>query len=187
MSTVEERADGSLHTDLVLKHWKARLVVSTILLVVSLVGIIITCMGRTGSGGSSFSRWYWTCSVVVFAVLSLWMSRIDRPKPRKITGVAIWHGVLHWLALLIIIFHVHLLVYAGIADNITAGLVILLLLALTTFLAGLYYDSIFALIGGLLFILAVLATLLYQYILLVAIIALVIIAVVIYWMYHRKK
>lgn len=81
--------------------------------------------------------------MVVFAILSLFLSRTDSPKPRRIEGLAIWRGIVHWLALLIIIFHVHLLVYAGIADNITAGLVILMLLALTTFLAGLYYDSTF--------------------------------------------
>ena len=165
-----------------IRHGKARLTVSSIMLVLALIGVIITCMDRE----SSFSRWYWTGAVVVFAILSLWMSRIDSPKPRSIKGLAVWRGIVHWLALLIIIFHVHLLVYAGIADNITAGLVILMLLALTTFLAGLYYDSTFMLIGALLFVMGVIATMLYKYVLLVSVIALVVIGLIIFWLYRRS-
>lgn len=164
-------------------NWRSRMIVSTILLLLSLIGVIITCADRT----SSFSRWYWTGAVVAFAVLCLWLNRIDLPAPRRVKGLAVWHAVLHWGALLVIILHVHLLVYAGIADNITAGLVILMLLALTTFLAGIYYDSTFILLGILLFILGIVATLLYQYILPVAVVAVIAVAVVIFFLYRKKK
>ena len=182
MNVAETKTVTNVHEELPLKHWKARMVVSSILLFLSLVGVVISCLVRE----TSFSRWYWTGAVIIFAVISLWLSRKDGPKPKRVTGLAIWHGALHWLALLVIIFHIHLLVYSGITDNITAVLVILLLLALTTFLAGLYYDSLFTLIGIILFILAIFTTLLYQYVLLVVIIAVIVIAAVIYWLYRRK-
>lgn len=182
MIAAEDKTVATVHNDVALKYWKVRMAISSALLFLSLVGVIISCLGRE----SSFSRWYWTGVVIIFAILSIWLSRKDGTKPKRVSGLALWHGALHWLALLVIIFHIHLLVYTGITDNITAGLVILLLLALTTFLAGLYYDSIFALIGVILFILAIFTTLLYQYVLLVVAIAIIIIAAVIYWLYRRK-
>ncbi len=182
MTAAETKTVATVHDETALKHWKVRMVISSVLLFLSLVGVVISCLDRE----SSFSRWYWTGAVIIFAILSLWLNRKEGTKPKRVTGLAIWHGALHWLALLVIIFHIHLLVYSGITDNITAGLVILLLLALTTFLAGLYYDSIFALIGIILFILAIFTTLLYQYVLLVVIIAIIVIAAVIYWLYRRK-
>ena len=182
MSDAQDKKVTTVQDDHTLKQGKVRLVVSSILLLLSLVGVLISCLDRE----SSFSRWYWSGTVIIFAILSIWLSRKDPAKSKRITGLTLWHGALHWLALLIIIFHVHVLVWSGITDNITAGLVILLLLALTTFLAGLYYDSTFALLGIILFILAIFTTLLYKYVVLVVIIALIIIAVVIYWLYRRK-
>ncbi|MEA1929025.1 MAG: hypothetical protein U9N73_12535, partial [Candidatus Auribacterota bacterium] len=113
--------------EITIRHARARLTASSIMLVLALIGVIITCLDRD----SSVSRWYWTGGVVLFAILSLWLARVDSPKSRRVKGLTVWHGIVHWLALLVIILHVHLLVYAGIADNITAGLVILMLLSLT--------------------------------------------------------
>ncbi len=185
MSKVKTKTRDSVSAadlDLSIRNWKRRLTVSTILLIISLAGVIITCLDRN----SAFSRWYWSAAVIVFAVLSIWLSRIDSAA-RHLQGRTVWHAVLHWVALLVIIFHVHLLVYAGIADNITAGLVILLLLALTVFLAGLYYDSTFCFLGGVLFVLAVISTLLYRYVLLVAVIAILAVALIVYLLYRKKS
>ena len=174
---------ASPHLKISVRNWKKRLVVSTILLIISLAGVIITASLERNT---SFSRWYWTGAVIVFAGLSIWISRVDIPG-RRIRGVTVWHSFLHWFALLVIILHIHLLVYAGIADNITAGLMILLLLALTTFLAGIYYDSTFCWLGTVLFVLAVVSTLLYRYLLPVAIIAIIAVALIAYLLYRKKS
>ena len=72
------------------------------------------------------------------------LDRVVAPAPpRDDVGARITYAVLYWGALLVAVQLVYLLVNAGRINFESAGLVILLLLALTTFVQGIYADSRF--------------------------------------------
>lgn len=159
-------------------HWKVRLGISVLLLILSLLGMIITDFKP------NVSLAYWNIMIPVFALLCLWLSWIDYHDKKRFTGITLWHEFLHWVATLVTVYMVATFVHAGIVSNITAGLFVIMLLALSTFLAGIYIDSTFLLIGIALGIFAVVAVLFFKYLLIVIVpvcIAVILLLIYIYW------
>ncbi|MCF7852833.1 MAG: hypothetical protein K9M07_06300 [Simkaniaceae bacterium] len=121
--------------------WRARLIVGLTMLLLSFVGLIFSDLIRGGA-------WtYWRVMVPVYAVLSIWLSWYLRRKSHKVTAIKIWHEILHWVALIMGVYLVSLFVSMGIVGRFEASLQVLIMLALTTFLAGIYHDVIFIIIG----------------------------------------
>ena len=83
-----------------------------------------------------------------------------------------------WFGLLVAVRLVYLLLHAGRLDNENTGLIILLLLALTTFFAGIHLGWRLCLVGGFLGAALVAATYLEEYVWMLVIIAMVILAIV---------
>lgn len=93
------------------------------------------------------SHWYWLAMVPIFfsACLFLeWHASIDSGVPAK---TIIIKQVQHWLGLLGAVYLAFFLRQIGSLDNQTTGLVLLLLLALSTFLAGVTMGWMFRLLG----------------------------------------
>src|SRR3990167_6468032 len=149
-------------------HFKARLVVSLILLIFSTIGVFIAVFAPT------FSWHYWLFIVPIFAVLCIWLSWYVS-RSHKIPGSTIWHEIVHWLALLVAVYLVSIIVNVGIINYLAGALFILILLALTIFLAGVHFDAIFMLIGALLGLLAVCSALFVKYLIVIMIPAILII------------
>jgi len=112
-----------------------------ILLFLSVLGVAIT------DGFETLGHWYWTAMVPVFfgACLYLeWQTSLASGLPTK---TIVFKQIQHWLGLLVGINLTFFLRKIGSLDNQTTGLILLLLLALTTFLAGVTMGWLFRLLG----------------------------------------
>lgn len=101
-----------------------------ILMFLSILGVAIT------DASERMSHWYWLAMVPVFfgACLYLeWQNSLESGVPTK---TIVLKQIQHWLGLLAGIYMTFFLREIGSLDNQTTGLILLLLLALTTFLAG---------------------------------------------------
>jgi len=94
--------------------------------------------------------WYWLAMVPVFGGISLFAGW-SRARAQGMTAVGVLRSqLLHWVALAVAVCLVFLLGYTGRMSSEDAGLVALLALALTTFLAGVHFDWRYCVVGALL-------------------------------------
>lgn len=135
-------------------------------------------------------RSYWLYSrlmAIVFAFLSISMFwYTHRGQHRNITSM-ILHQMLHWLGLLLSIYLVDVFVNSGIIGTTAAGLITLTLLALATYLSGVYSNPSFMLIGIVLGLFAAGAALIQAYLSVVMIPVILITAVIIYLLSRHEK
>ena len=134
-----KRSEQELST--VAKHWKARLFVGSLMLLMAFGGLIIIDIGPQNSW------FYWHIMVGGYAVLSLGLSWYLKHKQARFGVANLGLEVLHWLGLILAVYLVSILVNSGILSRMQAGFVVLLLLSLTVFLGGLYIDRSFILIS----------------------------------------
>lgn len=120
---------------------KLRLIIALVMLVLGFLGVIFTDISRTGAWN------YWRFLTVVYAILSLCLSWHLKRKEWKTTLITVWHEIAHWAGLIGAIFVSSYLVQVGIIGRFEASVMTLLLLALATFLAGIYIDSTLILVG----------------------------------------
>ena len=147
-------------------------IVIIVLIALSIIGIGITDF----SPADSYK--YWVAMVPIFcgACLILEWSRV-RGKGYKWTTI-LRNQLLHWVGLLVAVRLVFEMLHKGRLDNENTGLVILLLLAFSIFIAGIHLGWRLCLVGGFLGAALVAATYLEEYVWMLVIIALVILAVV---------
>ena len=163
------------------RRWKARLFVCIAMLTLAFIGLLVMDLHPKG---------YWVYSRIMaslYALLSLWLFWYLNRGEHKVHGSTIWHQMLHWLGLLLAVYLTSIFVSTGVMGSMQAGLVTLTLLALTTFLAGVYTDVFFILIGITLAIFAAGAALIEAYLSALMIPVILIAALVIYIMLHREK
>jgi hypothetical protein len=89
--------------------------------------------------------------------------------------------VLHWSACIAAVLIVYSLVHTGRINNADAGLILLLLLALTVFLNGAHVGPYFYLLGSMLGVMTVTMAYIEQFIWFILIIAVIVMIVAIYW------
>ncbi|MDH3971962.1 MAG: hypothetical protein OEU63_07280, partial [Gammaproteobacteria bacterium] len=89
--------------------------------------------------------------------------------------------LLHWSACIAAVLIVYSLVHTGRINNADAGLIMLLLLALTVFLNGAQVGPYFYLLGGFLGLMTVFMAYIEQYIWFILIAAVIFMIVAIYW------
>ena len=163
--------------------WKVRLLVGIIMLTLAIIGMAVTDI-RTAGGWD-----YWKWMVPIYAILALWLSWYVKRQQQKVTPVLFWHEVLHWVGLICAIFLVSYLVHLGTISRFVAGVFQLILLSLAVFLAGVYIETTFIVIGLALgaFALMTAAFVQYVYALIIPIvIAAVAINVMVVWYLHKK-
>ncbi|GEM_PF-823551 len=123
---------------------RLRLIIALAMLVLGFVGVIVTDVSKNGAWN------YWRFLAVVYGVLSLCLSWHLRRKKWKTTLVTLWHEFAHWAGLIGAIFVSSYFVQAGLVGRFEASIMTLLLLALATFLAGIYIESTLLAIGAIL-------------------------------------
>ena len=163
------------------KRWKARLFVCAIMLVLAFI-----CIGLVDLHSSG----YWFYSKILsgsYAILSIWLFWYLNRSNHQFRQSTVWHQLAHWAGLLVALYLINLLVNAGIMSSLTAGVVTLILLALTIYLIGVYSDITFIFIGLMLAILSYCLTYLQAYLSIIMIPVIVIAAVVIFFIVHRDK
>jgi hypothetical protein len=109
-------------------------IVAVMLTVFSIIGVAITDFSPAGS------HLYWLVMVPVFAAACLTLER-KREGGQERNWASIFRSqFLLWLGLLVAVQVVYLLLHSGRLNNENTGLIILLLLALTTFFVGVSLD-----------------------------------------------
>ncbi len=124
--------------------------------------------------------------VPFYALLSLWLSWHLNHKISEISGKSLWKEVLHWLSLMLAVYLVTLLVDIGIIGRVEAGFVVLILLAFSTLLAGLYIDRCFLLIGAVLSVFVTAAALVEAYLSVIMVPVILIAALILIWVVRQN-
>ena len=167
------------------KHpWRARMMVGLFMLILAFVGLIITDTSKEGA-------WeYWRAMTPVYALLSIGLSLHLRKNTEISLKTEVWQEILHWLGLIGAVYLISAFVNMGLIGRFEAGLVILVLLSLATFLAGIYHDFIFFIVGSLLAAFSLGAAFLNEYLwsimLPITLIAAVIMAYLVYRNFHQN-
>ena len=146
-------------------------IILIVLILLSMIGIGITDFSPADS------RLYWLAMVPVFAgaCLILEWSRA-RGKGQKWSTI-LRTQLLLWLGLLLAVRLAYLLLHTGRLDNENTGLIILLLLALTTFFAGIHLGWRLFIVGIFLGLALIGAAYLEEFVWMFLIIALVVVAI----------
>lgn len=116
-----------------------------------LVMIALVLLSVVGIGITDFSpqksHLFWLAMVPVFGIACI-IIEWTRARGQGLSGFAILKNeVLHWLAVLVAVDLVYFLFQAGRLDSENTGLIILVILALATFLAGLRLGWKLCLLG----------------------------------------
>lgn len=163
-------------------RWKARFVVSLIMLALAFVSLIIMGLHK--------AHWVFTCIMAsADAVLSIWLVwyvRRNQESDTKFTG-NLWHMVLHWIGLIAVMYLIAVFINRGVISHTQASLFVLLVLALTLYIAGIYTDTIFMLIGLMLTLMVAGVVLITAYLWLVMIPIIVIVAFIIFLIVTRDR
>ena len=93
------------------------------------------------------SHWYWTAMVPVFFGCCIYLEWHASKDSEESIGTIILKQVQHWLGLLAAFYLAFFLREIGSLDNQTTGLILLLLLAVGTFMAGVHMGWLFKLLG----------------------------------------
>ena len=164
--------------------WKARLGVGLVMLVLAFLGMVVTEI--SGTGGWDYWRWI----VPIYAALALWLSWYVKRQMQTVSPITLGHELLHWAGVLLAVFLVSFFVHLGTVSKFAAGIFNLTLLALGVFLAGIYIERTFLLIGTVLGAFAALSAFTLQYLYAFTIpilIAGAIIAAIMVWISHKQN
>ncbi len=163
-------------------RFKVPFILGGIMLLLGFLGVVLTNVRKDGA-------WiYWQYVVFIFAILSLGYNIYSKGKEWRSTIYTFWHELLHWVGLLLCILLLSFMVRIGIISRFLASLEVLTLLALTTYLIGVYFDKIFIGIGIVLGLFAASVALFEQYLYLIIIPLIVVALLLIIWFgWHRKK
>lgn len=161
-------------------YWKPRLYVGLFMLVLAFIGLIITEVRQDGAWD------YWRVICIIFAVLSISLHIFLRKREMVSYLGTIWHEVFHWLGLMLCVTIISVMVEVGILGRFISSITILMLLALTTYLAGIYMEVTLVFVGIMLglFTLGLSVVSAYFY---PAVIPLSLIAAVVLWIYLKRK
>jgi hypothetical protein len=163
--------------------WEARLIICAIMLILSFIGIVYTDV--TVNGGWEYWKWI----VPIYAALALWLSWYLKHKEQQISMVTIWHELLHWAALIASTFLLYDLLQMGLVSRFSAGIIVLNLISLAVFLAGIYIEPTFLFIGTVLAIFSWLVALTVEYLYAFALLTMLLGAAgasIIIWIKHKK-
>jgi hypothetical protein len=155
---------------------RANLVTFMLLVVLSVIGV-----GITDYSPADAHR-YWIFMVFVCAVMSI-LGGLSQSRGQQNRRSVAWltTQVLHWSACIAAVLVVYLLVHTGRVNNADAGLIMLLLLALTVFLNGAHVGSYFYLLGFFLGLMTITMAYIEQYIWFILVAAVITMIVAIYW------
>jgi hypothetical protein len=161
--------------------WKPRFIVGIIMICLAFIGMIVTHVKADGA-------WlYWRIMTPIYAALCIGLSIYMRNKEIRKSIWTIWHEIFHWIGLLLAVLLVNVLVQMGFSSRYQAGIEVLLLLSLSTFLAGVYTEPSFIIIGIALGLFIVVIAFLNQYLYFILVPVILFAILSLYWMSSRRK
>lgn len=130
---------------------------------------------------------YWLAMVPVFALASLLAGWARARRHGERVATILRTQALHWVALPLAVYLIYVLEDTGRLNREVAGLVALLTLALTTFLAGVHFDWRLAVLGALLGVAAACAALVEEFFWVLLIPILLAAVAFAFWRRHRAR
>lgn len=150
------------------------------LITFTLIGVAITNISPAEA------HLYWLVMSMVFAIAAIitgWQRTVNKKeKTRLVTS-----QLIHWGSTMIAVMVVYGFLHSGQIQNETVSLVIVLILALSTFLAGLQIGWQFFIVGILLAISAVIISYMEEYIWLIVMIAFILVLIAYFWNKFKKS
>jgi hypothetical protein len=162
--------------------WAARIEVSMLqrLLIIGALGIFIMFGLFLADYSISWADWYWSAMFPVFGLVCLGHQLIARDTHGMSATQVVLKQVAHWLGPVVAVRIIFLQLYRGQMDAESVALMILLVLAVTCFLAGLHFDRSFIWISAFLVVVTMLGTELETYLWLVLVLGLIAAALVVF-------
>ena len=127
------------------------------LVALSIVGIAVTDFSR------QYGLWYWLAMVPVFGAASIYAGWSRARGQGQTRVVIVRTQVLHWGSLALAISLIYWLETAGRVTHEDAGLIALIAVALTTFLAGVHFEWRMLVLGLVLGVAAAVAVLVQEF------------------------
>ena len=122
-------------------HWKIRMCIGFFMVCLAFIGLILTELHEDGA-------WhYWRGLCIVYAGLSIGMNCFTRSREGHRLSANIWHEILHWVGLFLAVIVVSIMVEIGMMGTFLSNILVLLLLAFCTYLAGVYTDITLLFVG----------------------------------------
>lgn len=121
-----------------MRRFKVPFFIGSLMLLLGFLGVMLTDILKDGAWN------YWLFVVFFFAVLSMAYHIYSKGKEALHT---IWRELFHWVGLFLCIMLLFFMVKIGVMSRFVASLQILIFLAFTTYLIGVYFDKVFVLIG----------------------------------------
>lgn len=161
-------------------RWMVRMVLAVVLVGMSLIGLALV------AAGAAAEQWYFHLLVVAFAGVSVWEHTVATGSDwswRNVRGL-----VLHWLGFVVAFNLLFVLLRQGMLQRNEVALVAMILLGLTVYLAGVYYDSTFLVVGPVVALAGVGVGYVQQYLfILMFLLVLVIVAVLAVWRLTQRS
>jgi hypothetical protein len=157
--------------------WPVRIIAGLALVGLAVAGLAVTDFA------TKYAEYYWLLVIPIFALVSvrIWEKRDGFHFDWRLFRQQLFH----WLGFLIAIQVVFQLVQTGTIDRNSAGLVSLVLLSLTTYLAGVHFDVVLIFVALLLAIAALMASYVEQYMWIILVVLALIIGVLLF--VRRKR
>lgn len=161
-------------------RWKVRLVIVLTLLVLGFIGIMISTFSPSGS-------WlYWRIISFVFAILCIWLAWYMRRNLLH-KGRGWWYVLLHWVGTLIAVFMLDGFTSIGVLGSLSAGMVVLSIFGLSFFVAGIYLDVSYILVGITFFVFSFATAFFETYLPLITLPVVVVIALIAWFVVSRSR
>lgn len=145
------------------------------LVLFALIGVVIADISPADAHG------FWILMLGVFAAASIYCGRQHTDVNGNPVAGTVLKQVIHWGGALVAILCVYTLLHTGRINYEEAGLIMLLVLALATFLAGTHAGWRFYVLGSLLAITTVVAAYLEEFMWVILLLGVAIIAVTYFW------
>lgn len=172
-STLNETANAT--------PWKVRVSVSTLMLLLALLGLLIL-------GIRSSVYWPFICIMSgIDAILCIGLMWYSKTLPGNPFVASLWHMILQWLGYFGMLYLIALLIQQNAITAPNAGLLALMVLAFTIFIAGVYSDTTLIVVGIALALMATAALLLKAYLWLVMVPVIIVMGLIIYLMIARDR
>jgi hypothetical protein len=160
--------------------WAAKLEVGLLhrLLIIGLLGVFIMFGLFLANYSAARADWYWSAMFPLFGLVCLGHQLIARDTGAMAAWQVVVMQTLHWLGPIVAVRIVFLQLARGQMDAASVALMILLILSVTCFLAGLHFDRSFIWVSVFLVLVALLGTEIEAYIWLIVLIGLLAAALV---------
>lgn len=159
---------------------KIHVFMGMILLILAFIGVILT------SWQSSYTHVYWLVLILIYALTSLGFTWFSARREKTFTLSIVGRELSHWLGLIVCVSLVEHFKQMGLFSLPIASLVELLLLALTSFLAGVHFNSMFLFVGIFLALIALLSVIVLEYLSLIMLPLLIIFIILLWWYLQHK-